>query len=64
MGDAPCIRGTRIPVATIVASLLDGMTLDELLEDFHQLTDVDIAEALDYAASAGGESEAPPRPME
>ena len=51
-------------MATIVASLLDGMTLDELLEDFHQLTDVDIAEALDYAASAGGESEAPPRPME
>jgi predicted nuclease of predicted toxin-antitoxin system len=31
MGGQPCIRGLRIPVATIVAMLADGMTHDEIL---------------------------------
>ena len=46
----PCIKGTRIPVATIVASLADGMTFDEILEEYPQLTDLDIRAALAYAA--------------
>ena len=46
----PCIKGTRIPVAMIVASLADGMTSDEILAEYPQLTDLDIRAALAYAA--------------
>ncbi|MGD0385726.1 MAG: DUF433 domain-containing protein, partial [Solirubrobacteraceae bacterium] len=31
MGGAPCIRGLRIPVATVVGMLADGMTEAEIL---------------------------------
>jgi uncharacterized protein (DUF433 family) len=46
----PCIKGTRIPVATIVGSLADGMTRAEIREAYPQLTDEDIRAALTYAA--------------
>ena len=46
----PCITGTRIPVATIVGSLADGMTSEEILEAYPQLTRADIQAALAYAA--------------
>lgn len=46
----PCIKGTRIPVAMIVGSLADGMTLQEIKQAYPQLTDVDIQAALAYAA--------------
>jgi uncharacterized protein (DUF433 family) len=47
----PCIRGTRIPVATIVASLADVST-KQLLKAFPQLKLADIKAALLYAAEA------------
>jgi len=47
----PCIRGTRIPVATIVGSLADGLTADEILDVFPQLTATDVQAALAYAAA-------------
>lgn len=46
----PCIRGTRIPIATIVGSLADGMTQDEILVAYPQLKVVEIQAALAYAA--------------
>ncbi|MCL7455256.1 MAG: DUF433 domain-containing protein [Anaerolineae bacterium] len=46
----PCIKGTRIPVAMIVGSLADGMTADQIREEYPQLTDEDIRAALSYAA--------------
>ena len=46
----PCIKGTRIPVATIVGSLADGMTFAEIIENYPQLTKTDIQAALAYAA--------------
>jgi uncharacterized protein (DUF433 family) len=46
----PCIRGTRIPVATIVGSLADGMTPAEIREAYPQLIEEDILAALSYAA--------------
>jgi uncharacterized protein (DUF433 family) len=46
----PCIKGTRIPVATVVGSLADGMTFDEIREAFPQMTNEDIYAALAYAA--------------
>jgi uncharacterized protein (DUF433 family) len=46
----PCIRGTRIPVGTIIGSLADAMTTAEIREAFPQLTEEDIYAALAYAA--------------
>ena len=51
MGGAPCIRGLRMPVATVVAMVADGMTKAEILSDFPYLVGDDIQEALRYAAS-------------
>jgi uncharacterized protein (DUF433 family) len=48
-GDA-CIKGTRIPVSTIVGSLADGMSHQEIIENYPQLTEADIQAALAYAA--------------
>jgi uncharacterized protein (DUF433 family) len=58
MGGFPCIRGLRIPVATVVA---DGMTNGEILAEHPDLTREDIHEALLYAAEAVRERELPLR---
>lgn len=62
MGGVPCIRGTRIPVATVVGMVAEGMPADEILRDFPQLTAEDVREALRYAAAAVDERELPLRP--
>ena len=51
----PCIKGTRIPVATVVGSLADGMTPAQIVEAFPQLADEDIRAALAYAAELAHE---------
>ena len=52
MRGVPCIRGLRIPVATIVSMVSEGMTEAEILEAYPDLTFEDIREALRYAAEA------------
>jgi len=59
MGGMPCIRGLRIPVATVVGMVADGMTEEEILEAFPDLQREDIREALQYAAEAVRERELP-----
>jgi len=59
MDGVPCIRELRIPVATIVGMVGDGMTEDEILHDFPDLDREDIREALHYAALAVRERELP-----
>jgi uncharacterized protein (DUF433 family) len=59
MGGVPCIRGLRIPVATVVGMVADGMTAAEILAAFPDLDAEDIAEALRYAADAVRERELP-----
>ncbi len=59
MGGMPCIRGLRIPAATVVAMVADGMTQDEILAALPDLEREDIAEALRYAADAVRERELP-----
>jgi len=47
----PCIRGTRIAVSVIVASLAD-LTMDDLLRQYSQLTREDVQAALYFASEA------------
>jgi uncharacterized protein (DUF433 family) len=60
MGGAPCIGGTRIPVATIVGMMAEGMDHDQVLDDFPQLTAADIEATLRYTASRPGATGADP----
>jgi uncharacterized protein (DUF433 family) len=50
MGGVPCIRGLRIPVATVVGMVADGMAEREILKAYPDLQRDDIREALSYAA--------------
>ena len=59
MGGLPCIRGLRIPVATVVGMLAEGMSGAEILAAFPDLESADLAEALRYAAEAVRERELP-----
>lgn len=59
MGGVPCMRGLRIPVATVVGMIADGMSQEQILNAFPDLTGEDISEALRYAAEAVREREIP-----
>jgi uncharacterized protein (DUF433 family) len=59
MGGVPCIRGLRIPIATVVGMVADGMAEVEILKAYPDLTAADIREALQYAAEAVRERELP-----
>jgi uncharacterized protein (DUF433 family) len=59
MGGVPCIRGLRIPVASIVAMIADGMTNAQILHHYPDLENEDIHEALHFASQAVKERELP-----
>jgi uncharacterized protein (DUF433 family) len=59
MGGVPCIRELRIPVATVVDMVADGMTIEEILRAYPDLDESDIREALRFAAEAVRERELP-----
>jgi uncharacterized protein (DUF433 family) len=59
MGGLPCIRGMRVPVATVIAMLADGMTADDIVVDLPYLEVADVTEALRYAAETLRERELP-----
>jgi uncharacterized protein (DUF433 family) len=59
MGGVPCLRGLRIPVATVVDMIADGMSINEILQAYPDLRQEDITEALRYAAEAVRERELP-----
>ena len=50
IGGKPCIRGLRVPVATVVSMVADGMTVEEIVGEHPDLGAGDVAEALLYAA--------------
>lgn len=52
MDGVPCIRGLRIPVATVVNMVAEGMSTDQVLEAMPDLEEQDIRDALKYAAEA------------
>jgi len=51
----PCIRGLRMPVASILSYFSSGMTVEELLKEWPELEREDISEALAYSATCIGE---------
>jgi uncharacterized protein (DUF433 family) len=59
MGGVPCIRGLRIPVATVVGMVAEGMTEEEILGAYPDLEREDIRESLRFAADAVRERELP-----
>jgi uncharacterized protein (DUF433 family) len=54
LGGKPVIAGTRISVQLILEKLGDGWTIQDLLDDYPQLTREQIIAAIAYAASAMG----------
>jgi uncharacterized protein (DUF433 family) len=59
MGGVPCIRNLRIPVATVVGMLAEGMTQKEILKSYPDLEPEDIKESLLFASEMLQERELP-----
>ncbi len=59
MGGVPCIRNLRVPVATIVGMVADGMSTTDILHAYPDLEAEDVIEALRFAADAVRERELP-----
>jgi uncharacterized protein (DUF433 family) len=59
MGGVPCVRGLRIPVATVVGMVAEGMQAAEILTHYPDLQEEDVRECLQFAAEAVRERELP-----
>jgi uncharacterized protein (DUF433 family) len=55
-GGQPCIRGTRIYIAVILDGLAEGLTPEQIIDHYPQLTREDIRAALAYAAELSREN--------
>lgn len=64
MGGVPCIRSLRIPVSTVIGMLADGMAAAQILDQYPDLEEEDIREALRFASEAVRERELPLRRAE
>jgi uncharacterized protein (DUF433 family) len=63
MGGVPCVRGLRIPVATVLRLLAGGVPEQTILSEYPDLQVEDIRECLRFAAASALERELPlPRP--
>jgi uncharacterized protein (DUF433 family) len=60
MGGVPCLRGLRIPVATVVSLIAEGQTERAILDAYPDVEAADIHEALRFAAEAVRERVLPP----
>jgi uncharacterized protein (DUF433 family) len=50
LGGKPVIKGTRIPVYLILEMLANGMSIEEILREYPELTEEDIKDAIKYAS--------------
>jgi uncharacterized protein (DUF433 family) len=64
MGGVPCLRGLRIPVATVVGLVAEGQTTEDILALYPDLEAEDVREALLFAAEAVRERVLPLAAME
>jgi uncharacterized protein (DUF433 family) len=53
-GDA-VMKGTRVTLRTVLASLAEGATIDEIVSDFPTLTEADVRAAIAFAAASAQE---------
>jgi len=54
-GGEPVIRGTRVTLRTVLASLAEGATIQEIVEDFPTLTEEDVRSVIAFAAASAEE---------
>ena len=54
-GGEPVIRGTRVTLRTILASLAEGDSQDDLLKDFPTVTEADVRAVIAFAAASAEE---------
>jgi len=54
-GGEPVLKGTRVTLRTVLASLAEGATVQEVLEDFPTLTEDDVRAAIAFAAASAQE---------
>lgn len=59
MGGLPTIRDTRVTVGMVLSQLAAGRAIDEVVADYPYLERDDVLAALEYAAAAVNEREAP-----
>lgn len=59
MGGVPCLRGLRIPVATVVGLVGEGLSQTDILAEFPDLEPEDLQQALRFAARALEERQLP-----
>jgi len=55
-GGKPCVRGTRVYVAIILDGLAEGLTPEQILDHYPQLTIDDVRASLAYAADLARDS--------
>jgi uncharacterized protein (DUF433 family) len=54
-GGEPVIRGTRVTLRTVLASLAEGDSIESILEDFPTLTEEDVRAVIAFAAASAEE---------
>lgn len=54
-GGEPVVRSTRVPVRTILASLAEGSTVEEILGDFPSLSEESVRAVIAFAAASAAE---------
>ena len=54
-GGEPIIRGTRVTIRTVLASLAEGASIEEILDDFPTLKEDDVRAIIAFAALSAGE---------
>ncbi len=54
-GGEPVLRGTRVTVRTILASLAEGGTIEEVLADFPTVSEAGVRAVIAFAAASAGE---------
>jgi uncharacterized protein (DUF433 family) len=46
----PCIKGTRMPVASVLAYISGGMSIDDFLKEFNWISREDVLQAISFAS--------------
>ena len=54
-GGEPVIKGTRVTLRTVLASLAEGASMKDLLRDFPALTEKDVLAVIAFAAASATE---------